>query len=169
MRKVPFFLFLLLVAGCDATTTRLPGDHPLSVTLEKTVQEDAQAVPHTKAILRLSGEVMQEVDLGDIQGELMMVNPSAYDVYREPNADVVAVLTSWFAGQGQEIIIAQSRDPHALTVTHRYGDEEGTCTAPTSLAHFPLQDFVQVTLSGFEPAVGQSSLQFCYATGQKTQ
>ncbi len=178
MRPLLFALSLALIAGCTPATvgTPLEGSSSssssvsvapsgtLEVKLEKTLSEDELATIHTKAFLRLSGAVTQTIDLGDdIQGELVVVNPSAYGAYAAEGGTTVAVLTTWWAGQGEEIYVTQYKDPPAFTVEHRYGDEQGTCTSPELIAdvELPAGD-VKVELVGFEPTVEQSSLQFCH-------
>lgn len=129
------------------------------------MSEDALATIMTEAVLKLSGAVNQEINLGgDIQGELVVVNPSAYGAYAKEGGETVAVLTTWWAGQGEEIFITKYSDPPSLTVEHRYGDETGICTPPELIADVELAGKVEVSLVGFEPTVAQSSLQFCHET-----
>jgi hypothetical protein len=134
----------------------------LTVRLEKTVVQDDDATVRTRAFLHLSGALNETINLGDeILGELQYVDPKSYGRFAYDNADTVAVLTTWWAGQGEEIYITQFHDPHAFTVEHRYGDEGGICSPPGLIVDLPLQGDVQITLEGFgEPTVERSSIDF---------
>ncbi len=140
------------------------GSTALTVTFSKTVSEDDQAVQHTKATLALAGAVTTSIDLGEIVGELQYVNPSAYGPYAQPagKGETVAVLTSWFAGEGEEIIVTQFHDPHRFTVERRYGDESGTCTTTELVKDVELPGDVTIELKGFVSPVDQSTLAFCH-------
>lgn len=161
MRRFLIFCSLLLAACSPGAVQNLVNDS-LTVTLEKTVVEDELATVHTKAVLRLRGALNESIDLGDILGELMVVDPKVHPQYQQANGDVVAVLTSWWARQGEEIFITEFDDPHAFTVEHRYGDEEGNCTPPGLIADLPLPGDVTISLEGFDPTAEQSSIQFCH-------
>lgn len=133
----------------------------LTISLEKAMTEDAEATLHTKASLRLSGAIDDVIDLDDILGDLLYVDPKAYGVYARPNGQTVAVLTAWWAGQGEEIVITQMTAPPSLVIEHRYGDESGECTEAEVLAKYPLTATVRVSLDDFGDPTPQSRIQFC--------
>ncbi len=157
-------LVLLLAAcapqtGSDTSSSSSPKDRGtvVSIALQKSSEtNEADGVVHTTATLQLGGALEETVDLGDIQGELFVVENA-----NDNDADVVAMLTAWFAGQGEEIIITHADDK--LTVSHIYGDESGFCTEPETIAEFELSDRMSVELLGFDETVEQSSLAFCKA------
>lgn len=162
---------LLLVVGCqpraDLTQPEpSPTDEttdaalsPLTITLEKNVTEDAQATPHTKAVLYFTGAADRTVDLPEILGELMYVDSAAYEPYGD---DVVAVFTSWWAGQGDEFVLRKTLDPATLTIEHRTGDEEGSCTPPAIVGTYEMPGDITVTIEGVDASVAQSSILFCH-------
>src|SRR3989338_5625092 len=159
-RPTLVILSLLLFAGCASQL------QSLTITLDtSTWTSDEDGILHSKAILHLRGAVNEIVDLGDILGELSYVNPIAYEVYRTPEREPVAVLTSWFGGSGEELVLYQLQDPPQFRIEHRFGGEEGVCTEPTIFAAFPLESDVRISFTAFEPEVDQSSLAFCYEEG----
>ncbi len=157
MKLHPLLLTLPFVfAACAPAAT----PQTLSITLEKTMTEDVQATILTNATLTFAGATTQTLALDEIQGDLMYVDPTTYPLYKQDGSDVVAILTAWWAGQGEEIVIRQTDDAH-IVIEHRYGAEDGTCTDPEQLADFALSGKVQSTLENFGEPVAQSSIQFC--------
>ncbi|KKW38883.1 hypothetical protein A2454_06020 [Candidatus Peribacteria bacterium RIFOXYC2_FULL_55_14] len=133
----------------------------LTIRLEKSTTSDSDGTFHTRALLHLTGALNQTIELEDILGELMYVSPSGYDRFNYENAETVAVVTAWWAGQGEEIYITQFHDPHTLTVEHRYGDESGVCFPPGMIADLPLSGDVEIDLENFGlPTVERSSIDF---------
>lgn len=175
MRRTLSLLVLLpLLAACTPTQTAVDTGSTsspaamiadikpvLNVKLDQTTTEDAQGVPSTKATLTFSGVVDKVVDLGNIQGPITAVDEKAYVNYVEPLGNVALVLTAWFAGQGEEIWVTQHMDTKAVSVQHRYGGEEGTCTDPEQIAEFSVPATVSFTFEGLGTRVDQSSLAFC--------
>jgi hypothetical protein len=164
MRLSPLLLVAtILVVGCQ-----VPGSPegtmghvgPLTVHLEASTWTDELATVHTKAELHLEGAVEQTIDLGDIQGDLMAIDPNGWERFKE-NGDIpLAAYTAWWAGQGEEIVVILRNDTPALIVERRYGDEGGACTDTTTIADIPLPSGVQVTIdSGGLPETPQSSIE----------
>ncbi len=164
---------LLLLVAC---TTAAPGTSDqtsseagrfmagkgILIRLDKTVTEDEQATTHTKASFHVSGAVDKDIDLGDILGDLVFVDPTTYPVYAEQELkpETIAIFTAWWAGAGEEIQV-QLHEQN-LIVTRRSGGEEGVCTEWEEVAKIPLGQDVVVEWEGIEGAtVDQSSLAFC--------
>lgn len=159
-------LSLFLVACSPAVAPEDQEGGPLAdadhivLTLEQTTTTDDQSIPHTSAKLRMSGAAMElALDLGEnIQGPLQYVNPAAYSTY-DTEGEVVAVLTAWFAGQGEEILMVSRNG--VMTIQHRFGDETGSCTDWEIIAEPTLPAEAAVELAGFGDPIEQSSLAFC--------
>ncbi len=132
------------------------------IAFDKKVTEDDLATIHTTAALRMTGAITEEVDLGEILGELVQVDPSAYGTYAKDGTEVIAVFTAWWAGQGEEIIVRHDKTAAVLSVDHRYGDESGSCTEPQNMAEFPLAASSTLELQDTGETAAQSSLKFCY-------
>ncbi len=165
MRKLFPLLTLTLLAACTPAatdTSRVMAGKGILIRVEKSVTEDAQATQHTKAILHVSGVATKDIDLGDVLGELVYVDPATYETYaeQENKPETLAVFTAWWAGQGEEIQVQLHNQN--LIVTHQYGDEEGTCTKWEELARVPLGQDVAVEWENLgEPGVDHSSIDFC--------
>ncbi len=134
----------------------------LTITLHKSSSTDAQATVHSTVNLQLSGVVSKTIDLGDILGDVQYVNPNAYAYYDAQDRQAVAVLTSWWAGVGDEYIITKFLSPSRLQVDHWAGDEQGTCAKPETIASIPVPSDLKVSLQNFGEMVDQSSIQFCH-------
>lgn len=157
---------ILLVACTPATPPADDGERVMEGTgimirVEKETTEDEQAVLHTKAILHVTGVAEQDIDLGDIQGELLYVDPATYPVYSEEEnmPETVAIFTAWFAGQGEEIRVLLHNQE--LIVDHRYGDEQNTCTEYEEIARVALGRDVVVEWENLGETTPQSSIAFC--------
>ncbi len=128
----------------------------VNLQLENTVSTDAQGTVTSDATLTLDGK---KIPLGTIPGEL---KPVARQEGQDPS--VIATLTSWWAGAGDEIRVTRSADAKSLLVEHRSGDESGTCTAWEKLTAVDVSPDTEVQLvaeSGSE--LPRSSLAFCDA------
>ena len=156
MRSPALLLAFVLVTACQFAPVDTETDAgPVTLEFEKTTSEDELATLHTKASLSAAD---QTIDLGDILGDLIPVKASAYGIY---DGEVLLVLTSWWAGQGEEIVVTRSED--GIMVTHRFGDESGTCTEATVLGEIKVSGDAEVTLKGLGTEIlDQSSIRFCY-------
>ena len=162
MRRTILVCLSLVLVGCT-DTAEVSDSQTLQITLNKTNHTDEVATLHTQASLEFTGVLNETVVFDDILGDLVAVKGVGFDVYEKPRSQTLMVLTSWWAGQGEEIVVSRSLDTNILTVSQRYGDEEGTCTDPEVLATFTLPDNIRITMDGIsEGAVEQSSLRFCY-------
>jgi len=180
MRSFLLFLGIVLLVGCQQNDRDISSEQAssrgstmmdvssaafsgatLTIRLEKNTTSDADGTFHTRALLHLTGALNQTIELEDILGELMYVSPSGYGRFKYENAETVAVVTAWWAGQGEEIYITQFHDPHTLTVEHRYGDESAICSPPGMVADLPLLGDVNIDLENFGlPTVERSSIDF---------
>lgn len=174
MRHLSLLLLFPLLTGCvtvkidqtpenSSSSSVAAMGNVLTIQLEKSTTESSDAIPTTKAILKLSGAVDRTIVIPDITGELMNVKPGGFVAYEQESGETVAIVTAWFAGGGDEIVITRMHDTHTLIIEHRQGDEEGTCPPGVSLANIALAEDVTVSLQGFgEPTAEQSSLEFCH-------
>jgi hypothetical protein len=166
MRLSPLIFLTLLpvIAACTATSpdaskpaVPLPG---VTVTLELSASTDELATVHTRARLNMTGVVQRIMDLGEVQGALQVVKSPAYDLYQKPNSKPLLILTSWWAGAGDEFILSQTDD--GVMLQKRSGDEQGNCTALETLAEVELPTGTPVKLAvPSTEHVDQSSLKFC--------
>lgn len=169
---LPLSALLLLVAcapvapgntsGTSSDAARVMAGKGIMIRMEKIVTEDEQATTHTKATLHVTGVVEKDIDLGDILGDLVFVDPTTYPVYAEQELkpETIAIFTAWWAGQGEEIQVQMHEQN--LIVMQRYGDEEGTCTEWKEIAKVPLGQDVVVEWEGVgESTVEASSIAFC--------
>ncbi len=143
------------------SSSEAPMSGPVMMSLEQSITTDENGIPHNKASLILTGVINRSIDLGDVQGELQLVDPAAYARYTVANGETIAAFSTWFAGQGEEIWVTRYNDPQALTVEHRYGDEGGICNPPGLIADIPLAREVTVDFdaSGLE-TIDRSSIDF---------
>lgn len=180
MRRILPIAFLALLSACSAANVPPVGQEPaaaptpvpvaeepadLFVRLEKNVTTDDQATPHTNAVIHLTGAVQADIPLPETLGELMYVDQNAYQMYQQDNVQaVVAVLSSWWAGQGREFVLTKLAEPHMFKVEMRNGYEEGVCDPPEVLAEAELPGMdTPVVLEGFDSPVERSSVEFCHA------
>lgn len=150
-------------SGVSSASPQVPtiGSGAVVVMLERQVSEDAQATVSTRAVLRLSGAITRVIDLGRIDGQLAVVHPTAAVALRRGDGQVLAALTSWWAGAGDEIVLVRTPSG-TLRVTRQSGDESGACTKPMLVTELPLRAGTTVTLRGFsDPMANASSIAFC--------
>lgn len=174
MRHLSLLLLFPILTGCVTVKIDQTAENSssysaasmntvLTIALEKSTTESSDAIPTTKASLKLSGSIDRIIEIPDITGELMNVKSTGFTAYEQESGETVAILTSWFAGAGDEIVITRMHDTHTLIIEHREGGEEGVCTPGVSLANIALAEDVTIELEGFdEPTAEQSSLEFCH-------
>lgn len=168
MKHLPALLVSLVLVACSTTAPTDSTDgmstssksFDITVAFAQTTSEDANGIMKTDATLTFSGAAMQnEVSLGDnVQGQLEFVNPASYPA--NPNGKTIALFTTWFAGQGEEILLTQATDGK-LWITHRYGDESGTCTEWEAIAEVPAPADATIKVEGLTAPIDASSLAFC--------
>ncbi len=176
MRLSPLVLLALLPVFAACTPVPAPTDTGASassvppevtVTLELSASEDAQATVHTKARLNVTGAVTKIVNLGEVPGPLKVVEEKNYQLYMRPSAIPLLVLSSWWAGAGDEFIV--TRTENALSVGKRSGDESGACTAVEPVGEIPLSIDAKVVFAGLgDERIDQSSLTFCAEQAMKS-
>ena len=166
-------LCLLALAACgsampsseESQNSSAAAASRLAITLTQVKKEDSFGIPHVTAVLHLSGAVMQEVALPEVVGTLSIVDPAAAPQYGR-DTETVALLSSWYAGAGQEIRLVLRHEPLALVIDHRYGDEgtaetPGQCDAYAPITTVALPGPVHVELREFGTPVAASALGYC--------
>jgi hypothetical protein len=159
-------VLLLLLAACKPSTNttdngRVMDGTGLMIRLEQNITYDKDAIPHNKAIMHVTGVAEADIDLGDVYGDLLYVDPASYPTYsgNENMPETVAMFTTWFAGQGEEFNVKLQNQN--LIIDHRYGDEQGTCTELMQVTSIPLGKDVVVEWDSLPEKTDKSSLAFC--------
>ncbi len=161
----------VVVADNEAVASIVPGTGTaLTVALETRESEDDQSTITTTATLRFAGAVSGTLILPTILGQLNFVDPGTYgpsEYAEETDAVVVAVLSAWWAGSGEEIRITHHRgETPSLAVEHRFGNEgtaedPGQCTPAALLGEMRLPRDATIILTGFGEAAPSSALDYC--------
>ncbi len=168
-KTLTFVSAALLLVACTPSPAPTDGTAMSSSAIAETVRvhltqkitEGEDGIPTNKASIEFSGSIDEVVDLGDVTGELMYVDPKAYATYKGETDDVIAVFSAWFAGGGEEIVVRHYHDTQSIAIEMRSGGEEGECTELELLAEYEITGIASLDTSNLGTPITQSSLAFC--------